>query len=33
MVGLIGGLIDWLIDIRSFGECFVGLERRASDVC
>lgn len=26
------GLIDWLIDIRSFGDCFVGLERRASDV-
>ena len=26
-------LIDWLIDIRSFGDCFVGLERRASDVC
>ena len=25
-------LIDWLIDIRSFGDCFVGLERRASDV-
>ena len=20
-------LIDWLIDIRSFGDCFVGLER------
>ena len=27
------GWPDWLIDIRSFGDCFVGLERRASDVC